>query len=85
MAKLMNITEARAKLTSLVHQAFMEHKRVVIGKHGIPMAALLPISEYQDLLQDLEDLRDMHEVETKYRETGGRDFEAVVKTIKRRR
>jgi prevent-host-death family protein len=79
MAKTMNITEARSKLTKLVREAFMERKRILIGKHGIPMAALLPIAEYEELLQDLEDLRDMHEAEIEYRRTGGRGFEEVVK------
>lgn len=85
MPKTVNITEARSKLTRLVRDAFLERKRILIGKHGIPMAALLPIAEYEELLQDLEDLRDMHEAEVEYRHTGGRDFEEVVKNLKRRR
>ncbi|MFQ5801639.1 MAG: type II toxin-antitoxin system prevent-host-death family antitoxin [Candidatus Methylomirabilales bacterium] len=85
MAKMMNITEARSKLTKLVRDAFMERKRIFIGKHGIPMAALLPIAEYEEILQDLEDLRDMHDAEIEYLRRGGRDFEEVVKNLKRRR
>jgi len=78
VAKTTKITEARSKLTQLVREAFMERKRILIGKHGIPMAALLPIAEYEELLQDLEDLRDMHEAEIEYRRTRGRDFEEVM-------
>ncbi len=70
MAKTMSITEAKSKLTKLVREAFMERKRILIGKHGIPMAALLPIVEHEELFQDLEDLRDMHEAEIEYRRTG---------------
>jgi hypothetical protein len=46
---------------------------------------LLPIREYEELLQDLEDLRDMLQAEQEYRRTGGKDFEDVVKKLKGRR
>jgi len=63
MSKVVNITAARARLTRLVQEAFLERKRILIGKHGVPMAALLPIAEYEELLQDLEDLRAMQQAE----------------------
>jgi prevent-host-death family protein len=85
MPKVLNITAARARLTSLVQEAYLEQKRTLIGKHGVPMAALLPIREYEELLQDLEDLRDMLQAEQEFRRTGGRDFEDVVKKLKGRR
>ena len=85
MNKVLNITAARARLTRLVQEAFLERKRTLIGKHGVPMAALLPIAEYEELLQDLEDLRDMQEAEAEYRRTGGKEFEEVVKGLKGRR
>lgn len=85
MPKVLNITAARARLTSLVQEAYLEQKRTLIGKHGVPMAALLPIREYEELLQDLEDLRDMLQAEQEFRHTGGRDFEDVVKKLKGRR
>lgn len=85
MPKVLNITAARSRLTSLVQEAFLEQKRTLIGKHGVPMAALLPIREYEELLQDLEDLRDMLQAEQEYRRTGGKDFQEVVKKLKARR
>jgi len=85
MSKVMNITTARARLTSLVQEAFMDQKRTLIGKHGVPMAALLSVAEYQELLEDLEDLRDMFQAEQEYRRTGGKDFEDVVRKLKGRR
>lgn len=85
MAKVLNITAARARLTTLVQEAFLDQKRTLIGKHGVPMAALLPIRQYEELLQDLEDLRDMLQAEQEYRRTGGKDFEGVVKKLKGRR
>jgi len=85
MPKVLNITAARARLTSLVQEAYMQEKRTLIGKHGVPMAALLPIREYEELLQDLDDLRDMLQAEQEYRRTGGKDFENVVKKLKGRR
>ncbi len=85
MPKVLNIRAARARLTSLVQEAYLEQKRTLIGKHGVPMAALLPIREYEELLQDLEDLRDMLQAEQEFRRTGGRDFEDVVKKLKGRR
>ncbi|MCI0371151.1 MAG: type II toxin-antitoxin system Phd/YefM family antitoxin [candidate division NC10 bacterium] len=85
MNKVLNITAARARLTRLVQEAFLDRKRILIAKHGIPMAALLPIAEYEELLQDLEDLRDMQEAEADYRRTGGKKLEEVVKALKARR
>jgi prevent-host-death family protein len=85
MPKVLNITAARARLTSLVQEAYLEQKRTLIGKHGVPMATLLPIREYEELLQDVENLRDMLQAEQEFRRTGGRDFEDVVKKPKGRR
>ncbi len=85
MNKVLDITAARARLTRLVQEAFVERKRILIGKRGVPMAALLPIVEYEELLQDLEDLRDMEEAEAEYRRTGGKRLEEVVKALKGRR
>ena len=85
MSKVVNITAARARLTRLVQEAFLERKRTLIGKHGVPMAALLPIAEYEELLQDLEDLRDMQEAEAEYRRTCGKRLEEVVRGLKGRR
>ena len=84
MNKVLNIAAARARLTRLVQEAFLERKRTLIGKHGIPMAALLPIAEYEELLQDLEDLRDMQEAGEEYRRTGGKKLEEVIKALKGR-
>lgn len=85
MNKVLDITAARARLTRLVQEAFVERKRVLIGKRGVPMAALLPIAEYEELLQDLEDLRDMQEAEAEYRRTGGKKFAEAIKGLKGRR
>ena len=85
MNKVLDITAARARLTRLVQEAFLERKRILIGKHGVPMAALLPIAEYEELLQDLEDLRDMQEAEVDYGRSGGKKLEEVVKGLKGRR
>ncbi len=82
MSKVLNITAARARLTRLVQEAFLERKRILIGKHGVPMAALLPIAEYKGLLQDLEDLRDMQEAEAEYCRTGGKKFGEIAKLRK---
>lgn len=83
--KVLNISVARALLTRLVHGAFVGGKRTLVGKRGFPMAALLSIVEYERLLQDLEDLRDMHEAEAEYRRTRGKRLEEVVKALKGRR
>jgi prevent-host-death family protein len=85
MNKVLDITAARARLTRLVQEAFVERKRVLIGKRGVPMAALLPIVEYEELLQDLEDLRDMQEAEVEYGRSGGEKLEEAVKGLKGRR
>lgn len=85
MNKVLDINAARARLARLVQEAFVERKRVLIGKRGVPMAALLPIVEYEELLQDLEDLRDMQEAEVGYGRSGGKRLEEVVKALKGRR
>ncbi|MGH7408962.1 MAG: hypothetical protein ACREKF_13265 [Candidatus Methylomirabilales bacterium] len=85
MNKVLDITAARARLTRLVQEAFLEQKGILIGKRGVPMAARLSIVVYEELLQDLEDLRDMQEAEAEYRRTGSKRLEEVVKALKGRR
>lgn len=85
MNKVLEITTAQALLTRLVQEVLLERKRILIGKHGVPMAALLSIAEYERLLQDLEDLRDMEEAEVEYCRTAGKRLEKVVKALKGRR
>ena len=82
MPRVLNIAAARARLTILVQEAYLEQGRTLLGKHGVLMAALLPIRGYEELLQDLENLRDMLQAEQEYCRTGGRDLEDVVKKLK---
>ncbi|MGH7362637.1 MAG: hypothetical protein ACREJ7_02605 [Candidatus Methylomirabilales bacterium] len=64
MAKVLNITTARARFTRLVQEALLG---------------------YEELLQDLDDLRDMQEAEVEYGRSGGKKLEEVVKGLNRRR
>lgn len=82
MNKVLEITAARARLGRLVQEAFLERRRILIGKHGVPMAALLSVAEYERLLQDL---RDMQEAEAEHRRTAGKRLEKIVKELKGRR
>ena len=59
----------------------MKQKRKLIGKQGVSKAKLLPLSGPEEIVQDLEDVRDMVQAEQEYLRTGGSDFEKAVKRL----
>ena len=62
-------------------ETFMKQKRKLIGNQGVSKAKLLPLSGPEEIVQDLEDVRDMVQAEQEYLRTGGSDFEKAVKRL----
>lgn len=54
--KLVPVSEAKGKLTALVHDS--EREDVTLLRHGRPAAVLLGVSRYEELLEALEDAAD---------------------------
>lgn len=50
----LTISEAKAKLSELVHRAAYGHERILLGSRGRPKAAIISIEDLQRL-EDLED------------------------------
>ena len=63
----------------------MRKKRKLLGRHQVASGAWLSIVRSRELLQDLEDLRDILRAEQEFRHTGGQDFEEAVNKLKGRR
>ncbi len=43
----MSVKEARQQLPSLIQEAYYRGDRVIIARHGRPMAVIMPIEEYE--------------------------------------
>jgi antitoxin StbD len=56
MSTMIPISKAKARLSELVRQAADED--VILMNHATPAAVLVSAERYDDLLEELEDLRD---------------------------
>jgi prevent-host-death family protein len=56
MTVLVPVTEAKGRLSALVHDA--EDADVLLMRHGRPAAVLIGAARYQALLDQLDDLED---------------------------
>ncbi len=56
MTRLVSVTEAKAKLTALVHAS--EDEDVILLRHGTPAALLISTKRYQALLDELDEVED---------------------------
>jgi prevent-host-death family protein len=68
-AKKMSATQARAQLAKAVNQAAFGGERIVLERHGKPIAAVVPIEDYQ-LLEELEEKADIEAVRKARKEKG---------------
>lgn len=58
MAKIVPLTEARARLSELLDELERQHEHVVITRNGRPAAVLVPAEEQEALEETLEILQD---------------------------
>jgi prevent-host-death family protein len=63
-----SIADLRARLGDLVSRVSYKHDRVVITKHGKPVAALISASDMEKF-EELEDLNDIQAAKASDRET----------------
>ncbi len=55
MAKVLSPIEARDKLGQIIEEAYYTGKQFIIARRGKPMAAIVPISEYEKWERDREE------------------------------
>jgi antitoxin YefM len=58
MAKIVPLTEARARLSELLDELERQHEHVVITRNGRPAGVLVPAEEQEALEETLEILQD---------------------------
>lgn len=66
------ISEARESFSTTVNRVTFGGERVVLTKHGKRVAAVVPIEDLE-LLESLEDARDLDEVRAALAEPGNRE------------
>jgi prevent-host-death family protein len=49
MMKIMTLTEAKAKLSELVHRVVIRKEKITITRKGKPAVIMLPLEEYKKL------------------------------------
>jgi prevent-host-death family protein len=77
-----SIADLRARLGDLVTRVSYKHDRVVITKHGKPVAALISASDMEKF-EELEDWNDIQAAEASERETKRNGGPIPWRTIKR--
>lgn len=88
MTKILPISKAREKLTSLVENADKKLQEYVITVKGVPAAALISAAEYEswketnEILADKVLMRDIRKGEKEIKEGKGRNWEEVKKGLK---
>ncbi|MBI2886763.1 MAG: type II toxin-antitoxin system Phd/YefM family antitoxin [Chloroflexi bacterium] len=77
--KRVNMAEARARFPELVKRV-SAGETVVVGRYGVPVAVVISYERFQEMEEDLDDLRTMVEAEIELRRTGkkGRKLRDVV-------
>jgi prevent-host-death family protein len=68
---VLDLTVARARLTESVNRVSYRGERIVIQKHGRPVAALVPIDDLA-LIRDLEDRTDLADARKALAEAKGK-------------
>ena len=78
----LDLTEARARLTESVNRVSYRGERIVIQKHGRPVAALVPIEDLA-LLREIEDRIDLDDARKALADAKGKliPWEAVKRTL----
>lgn len=78
----LDLTEARARLTESVNRVSYRGERIVIQKHGRPVAALVPIEDLA-LLREIEDRIDLEDARKALADAKGKfiPWEAVKRTL----
>ena len=66
------ISEARESFSTTVNRVAFGRERVVLTRHGKRVAAVVPIEDLE-LLESLEDARDLEEVRAALADLGNRD------------
>ena len=67
----LDLTQARARFTESVNRVTYRGERILIQKHGRPVAALVPIEDLA-LLRDLEDRIDLEDARKALAEAKGK-------------
>jgi len=67
----LDLTEARARLTESVNRVSYRGERIVIQKHGRPVAALVPIEDLA-LIREIEDRIDLEDARKALAEARGK-------------
>jgi prevent-host-death family protein len=76
----LDLTEARARLAEAVNRVRYRGERIVIQKHGRPVAALVPVEDLA-LIRELEDRIDVEDARKALAEANGKFI--PWKTVKR--
>jgi len=83
MQDTLSISEVREKLAEVAGRVQFTGERIVMQKHGKPVAVLVPPSDLEALeaLEDRLDLLDALDALADYRANGGVDLEALKKEL----
>jgi len=79
MQKRLNAIEARDKLGQIIEEAYYTGREFVITRRGKPMAAIVPISEYEKWERDRQEFFSL--VEKAWEANRGIDPDSVMRDV----
>jgi prevent-host-death family protein len=82
--KVLPVREVRENLSQLLEEAEGGHEPVMITRYGRPAGYLIGYETLNGLLErleELEDIRAMHQVEAEWRAGGGRPFAEILTEV----
>ena len=80
-SRILPVREVGQKMSQLLNETAQGGEPIIITRHGRPVGYLINYEAFNRLLErleDLEDIRLMHEAEATWRAGKGRDFEDFV-------
>ncbi len=63
MCPILSVSDAREKLSNVLNEVAYGHERYIVERRGQPLAAIIPASEYNDLLTLLSENGVLSEVQ----------------------
>ena len=81
---IQTLSTFRSNAASFVDQVRSTGRPLVLTQHGRSAAVLLDVSTYEDLLEELELLRDVRESQAEFKESSGLSHSEAKKRLRTR-
>jgi prevent-host-death family protein len=78
------LSEFRANAASMIEKIKTEHRPLVITQHGKSSAVLMDVSDYEQMIDTIELLREINQAHQEIEDGKGVEHEEVMSSLKER-